>query len=74
MSMIRVENITFFIGRDVHALDPELTLVDAAPAVLQVYAPLPDGLDLRPHQDDAGLKAFLYKVFMSSLSVHRNGL
>ena len=69
-----VEDVALLIGADVHLTQPELTVLDLTPCVLEVQRAETNGLDLRAEQLDAGLEAFLNKIFVKRLLVFRNDL
>ena len=50
-----------------HLPDPELSVLHAAPGVLEVQGAQPDGLDLRAEQLNARLEALLDEIFMKRL-------
>src|SRR5690348_9046112 len=59
---------------DVHALQPDLALVDRRVPVHQRGAALPQGLDLGAHQRDAGLVRVHDRVVVPGLAVGRDDL
>ena len=64
-----VEDVSLFIGGDVHAVDIDLPVLGDAEGVLQVQGPGPDGLDLRPGQLDAR-----HRLLLEGLAVLRRDL
>ena len=54
-----------------HAADKKLPIFHGAEGVLEVDIARADGLDLRPGEFNARLKALKHKVFMKSLAVAR---
>jgi len=52
------------IGGDVHLIQQELPVLDAAPGVLQIQVARPDGFDLRAHKLNTRLKFFLHEIFV----------
>src|SRR5204863_4839322 len=54
--------LALLVRRDVHVLEPQLAALDASVRLADRRAALPQGLDLRPGQDDAGLEALQDRV------------
>ena len=50
-----VKEISLFVRADMHTVDENLPVVDAAPGILEVDTTLPQGFDLRAAQLNAGL-------------------
>ena len=66
---VHIEAVALLIGGDVHLVEEHLTVLDAAPGILQVQGALADGLDLGADQFDAGLVVLLDEVFVTGLPV-----
>ena len=64
---VLIEDVALFIGADMHLPHPELSVLHAAPGVLEVQGAKPDGLDLRAEQLNARLEALLDEIFMKRL-------
>ncbi len=70
---ILVENVPLIIGADVHALDPDFAIADLCPGFLQVYAPLPNTLDLSAEERQTAFVLLLHEIIVPGLAILRHG-
>ena len=66
---IHIEAVAVVVRGDVHLIEDELAVLDAAPGILQIQGTLTNGFDLRAHQFDAGLIFLFDEVFVPGLPV-----
>ena len=68
--MVRVGTVG--IRGDVAIEQPNLSTLDQAISIFEVYTPISRGLDLSPGQDDSGFEPLKNVVVMKGLSVNRD--
>ena len=70
---IPVEDISMFIWRNVHLFDPQFTVLDVAPAILEIAGACAKRLYLGAKQLDSCLEALLHKILMAGFAVDADG-
>jgi len=68
-----IHDVTVTVGADVAVVEKDLTLPYAGVTILQVYAPISQGLDLRALEHDAGFELLFNEIVMVGLAVRDHG-
>lgn len=70
---VSVENISLLVGADMYTEGKELTLVDLAIGILEIYRTAPQRFYLGSIERDPRLVYLVYKIIVPCLSVFGNG-
>ena len=64
-----IHDVAVAVGTDVTVVEKDLTLPHAGVTILQVHAPISQGLDLRALEHDASFELLFYEIVVVSLAI-----